>query len=982
MAKKKINTGETATVQDPLVKYAGEIGWTPLTRDEALTLRKGEGGTFFYELLKDTLIRLNAGLVTADNVNEVMARIESVRDSIEGNQEMLAWLRGERTVYDEAEKRERNVRLVDFENVGGNEFHVTDEWQYTNGLKTNRADVMFLINGVPIALVETKNAKKPNALEEGLIQVRRYHRETPEMLTAPQVFDLTQLLEFFYGATWNTDRKNVRKWKAGGGGNYEERVKAFFERDRILRMLKEWILFFVKDDELQKAILHEHQTRTSDKVLDRCADPDKKTGLVWHTQGSGKTFTMINAARQLLRDPMRFGGQPTVLLIIDRNELEGQLQGWVERVLAGEGIALEYAFSKKRLRELFASDFRGLIISMIHKFNHMPKDMSTRPNVFVLIDEAHRSTGGDMGNYLMAALPQATLIGFTGTPIDQTAYGKGTFKVFGKEDEQGYLDKYSIKESMEDGTTLRLRYQHAPSDLTLESEILEEEFLDLAEAEGVCEVEELNKILDKAVRLKAFLKSDSHIQAVAAFVKKHFTENVQPLGYKAFLVAVDREACALYKQALDKILPPEITSAVYTSAHNDSEKHPLVAEHQLSDDDVTAAQKLFRKPGKDPQILIVTDKLLTGYDAPVLYCMYLDKPMRDHVLLQAIARVNRPFEQDDGKRRKPCGLVVDFVGIFGRLEKALKFDSNDVSGVIDDIDVLFKLFTQLMQNEAQIYLGHFGDTGDDKALEAAIDAFKDKEDREKFFEDYKKIESLYEILSPSPDLHKFIQDFRRLVELYQLIRNAYGSSTTFWGEVAKKTEALVRAGAGSGTVATPKEAVDIDETFLDDLAKSKKSGNNKIINLVRVIIEESEEKGDTEPYLIPFGERARNILGRYEDGHEATDKTLDDLEELARQRIEAGKARKESGLDLNTFTIFWILKQEGLGENQPLAEEIEKSFRTFPNYKHHPEEMRQLKADIYKSLLKEVDGKKMVEIADKILKMTRTGNDEKAAQNN
>jgi len=467
--KKGIRYGETKTVQNPLIKYAGQIGWKPATRDEAVTLRRGEGGRIFYPVLQEALIRLNPGLVTAGNVDEVIAKIESARDTIEANQEILAWLRGERTIYDELEKRERNVRLIDYGKPGENVFQVTDEWQYTNGLKRNRADVMFLINGIPVALVEAKNAKKPHALEEGLIQMRRYEKETPEMLTMPQVFDLTQLLEMFYGATWNANRKGLFKWKTGVGGqtSYEARVKAFFDCRRVLQLLREWILFFIKDDELQKAILHQHQTRAVTKVLDRCADPKKKSGLVWHTQGSGKTFTMISTARMLLEDPDRFGDQPTVLLVIDRNELEGQLQGWVERILDNSGVAFEYAKTKRRLQELFAADFRGLIISMIHKFDQMPKNMCTRSNVFALIDEAHRSTGGDFGNYLMAALPNATLIGFTGTPIDKTEYGKGTFKVFGKDDEQGYLDKYSIKESMEDGTTLRLRYAHAPSEMTV-----------------------------------------------------------------------------------------------------------------------------------------------------------------------------------------------------------------------------------------------------------------------------------------------------------------------------------------------------------------------------------------------------------------------------------------------------------------------------------------------------------------------------------
>jgi type I restriction enzyme R subunit len=578
-------------------------------QSQAVSLRKGEGGMFFYNLLEETLLRLNPGVITPDNVDDVIRRLEGVRNSIEGNAEILAWLRGERSVHVASEKRQRQVRLIDFEDVDQNVFQVSPEWEYTNGLsKPNRADVMFLINGLPVALVEAKSAKKE--LEQALVQIRRYHRETPEMLTTPQVFDITHLIEFYYGATWSLDRKGLFEWRGTEilrsaqndkqEGNFEAKVKAFFERGRFLKLLKEWILFYIKDDELRKTVLRQHQTRAVDKVVQRCADPKKRTGLVWHTQGSGKTFTMITAARLILELKEIFK-TPTVLLIIDRNELEGQLAGWVERLLVQQGsrdIKIEHAYRKDRLRELLGSDFRGLIVSMIHKFDRIPKNTNTRDNVHVLIDEAHRSTGGDLGNYLMAALPNATLIGFTGTPIDKTAYGKGTFKVFGKDDEEGYLEKYSIAESIADGTTLKLKYALAPNEIRLPEEILEKEFLDLAEAEGISDVEDLNRILDKAVKLKAFLKSDERVKAVAEFVAKDFKEKVLPLGYKAFLVAVDREACALYKQALDKLLPAEWTSAIYTPAQNDSERFPLVAKYQLSDADETKNRKMFTKAGQ------------------------------------------------------------------------------------------------------------------------------------------------------------------------------------------------------------------------------------------------------------------------------------------------------------------------------------------------------------------------------------------------
>ena len=963
---------ESDTVQNPLTRYAEEVGWTYVPTSEALSLRKGVGGLLFSRVLQEMLIELNPGLIAAGNVDEMIRRIEAVRNTIEGNAEILAWLRGEQSIYDPEEKRERNVTVVDFTNPERNVFHVTDEWQYTNGQETNRADVMFLINGLPVAIVETKSATKAKGIEEALIQIREYHHETPEMLTAPQVFDVTNLLDFYYGATWNLDRKNLFNWRDEDPGNYESKVKQFFDRPRFLTMLKEWILFFYKEDELQKTILRQHQTRAVEKILRRCTNEGKATGLIWHTQGSGKTFTMITAARRILQDQETFG-KSTVILMIDRNELEGQLAGWIERILgemSPHDIRIEHATSKKRLRELLNSDFCGLIVSMIHKFDRIPKGINTRENVFILVDEAHRTTGGDLGNYLVGALPNATLIGFTGTPIDKTAYGRGTFKIFGKEDEHGYLDKYPIVESIEDGTTVPLKYMLAPNEIRVPRAQLEEEFLNLAEAEGISDVDELNMILDHAMRLKMFLKSGDRVKKVAAFVARHFRENIEPLGYKAFLVAVDREACALYKEALDKVLPAEYSLPIYTSAQHDSEKYPLVYRHQVSPDAEKTARKLFPKPDTLPKIFIVTDKLLTGFDAPILYCMYLDKPMRDHVLLQAIARVNRPYEWGE-ESRKPCGLIVDFVGIFEKLEKALAFDSDIVSGVIEDLDLLLDKFKKMMDGAAQEYIALGKELLDDKGIEKGIEAFIDQQEREAFYRIYKQIETLYEILSPSPELRDFVDDFGSLSILYRIIQNAFRKRSTLYGDVARKTGQLVREKAKSYDLDMTLPVITIDENTLRAIKEAGGSDKAKVINLVnsirRIVIEEE----GSSPYLKPIGDRAEAILEAFDDRQVTTEDSLRRIELVIREIVEARRQQSEMGFDVTTFSLYWVLKQEGVAESESAAVTMKGIFHRFPNYRENTAELRNLKAELYRMLLPLVGKDRMVPLANAMLRVER-----------
>ena len=961
---------EATTVQFPLVRYAEAMGWAIVSDVEALTKRRGEGGLFFYQELEEALLRLNPGVVGAEGVAGIIQRMEAMPNTIAGNREILEWLRGQRTIYHTQEKRHRNVTLIDFDHLDRNVFQVTYEWGYRNGpRKGNRADIMFLINGVPVAIVENKNPKKKDAMEIALRQLLRYELETPEMMTAPQVFNITHLIEYFYGVTWNYQRKFVFNWKEERPGSYQERVQAFFNRERFLRMLKDWILFYVKDDELWKTCLRQHQTRAAVKVVDRCRDDLKNTGLIWHTQGSGKTFTMITAARLILEDKTRFPGA-TVMLVVDRNELEGQLSGWVEAIL-GEmqqlDVKVEIATSKKRMQELLDQDFRGLIVTMIHKFDGIRKDSCTRRDFFVLIDEAHRSTGGDLGNYLMGALPQATLIGFTGTPIDKTAYGMGTFKIFGKEDEQGYLDKYSIAESIADGTTVKLRHTLAPVKIRLPKVILEQEFLSLTEAEGVSDIEELNRILERAVHLRAFLKSDKRVDDVAQFVAEHYKNNVEPLGYKAFLVAVDREACALYKKALDKYLPADIAVPVYTRSAADAVDYPLVSEMQLDEREEKNTRKLFRRPEKEPKILIVTDKLLTGYDAPILYCMYLDKPMRDHVLLQAIARVNRPYEDNVGNR-KPCGLIVDFVGVLRELNKALAFDSDKVSGVIEDLDVLMKHFLELMRGPAQEYL-LTGKGTKDKQLEALLyQTFLDKDKRQSFIDLYKEIEGLYEILSPSPELRDFIEDYRRLADLYLIVRNAYGSKTVFHWDVARKTEFLIREEAETYGSISAGRVVEFDEAALQALKKRPGPVAEKILNLVRALRAAADDQGQQQPYLMSIAERAEAVMEELDERKLTTEKALEQLEALMRERLDTEKERAKLEMNVAEYTVFRSLREGGVTDAATLAKTIATDFLRYPNYLEHDDECRQLKAEIYKILLYKLSSQDMVVLVDNLLR--------------
>ncbi|CAM8846054.1 Type I restriction enzyme endonuclease subunit [Burkholderia pseudomallei] len=953
-----LKISEAGTVQFPMVKHAVEIGWAPITPEDARIKRGGEAGTFFRDVLEAKIAAFNPWLST-DAVRSVVETLDALPANIEGNRELLSWLRGERQWYDEAEKRHRAVTLIDFEHVTDNAFHVTWEWKIKPpARKGNRADVMFLVNGVPMVIVEHKNPKDGDGIERAIKQLRRYELETPELLTTPQLFNVTHLIDYWYGVTWNANRRDMARWKQAPEESYRFAVQAFFEHHDFLRTLQHWILFYVQDGETRKSVLRQHQRRAIDAILDRCADPAKTRGLVWHTQGSGKTFTLLTAARLILENKPRFANA-TVILVVDRTELEGQLKGWVERLLGEmqqEDIAVARAKNKAELQSLLDADFRGLIISMIHKFEAIRKDSCLRDNVYVFIDEAHRSVAKDLGTYMMAAVPKATIIGFTGTPIDRTSQGEGTFKIFGAQDEQGYLDKYSIAESIADETTLPIKHVMAPSEMTVPVEQLDKEFFALAESEGVTDVEELNKVLDRAVGLRTFLTADDRIEKVAAFVAEHFQENVLPLGYKAFVVAVNREACAQYKKALDKLLPPEWTAPVYTQNAADAVDRPLVAKLQLSDEQEEQVRLLFKKPAENPKILIVTDKLLTGYDAPPLYCLYLDKPMRDHVLLQSIARVNRPYVDANGVQKR-VGLVVDFVGVLRELKKALKFDSDDVSGVIEDLYVLLVDFQQKINRAEKDYLDAGEGGGADERLERLVyGRFLAPEARKAFFEAYKEIETLWEILSPSSELRDHIASYKQLSQLYAAVRNAYAEKVGFVADLAYKTRRLIESSATQKGLGRLTKSVTFDVQTLESLRGEKGSDEGKVFNLVRGLQQEIDENPATAPVLQPLKDRAERILKDLEERKTTGLAAMDMLAALATEKETALKAARDSGLSPRAFAVYWVLRSEAYLQQAGLdpmdiTREAENLLARFPNAAANTDELRRFRASLYKPLL-------------------------------
>ncbi len=947
---------EHKSVQARILKYANDIGWSVVSQSEAESRRGFDSSTasprekaknasrFFTYTLFEKVKEFNPKF--KDSKEDLLRLLDLPLPTIHGNRDFLHYLQGEKTFFNKEENREFNLMLVDYGNPANNVFEVTEEYYLFNGQYANREDVVFLINGIPVVVIECKNATKDEAIAIGVDQLRRYHRETPELMVPQQLFTATEGIGFSYGVTWNTIRRNIFNWKNEEIGNLEAKVKSFCDRQHVLDLLKKFILFAEQNEELNKFILRQHQKTAVDKVVERALDPKKSRGLVWHTQGSGKTYTMIKTAELLFKAPQ--AEKPTILLMIDRNELEDQML----KNLTSIGVNnVEQAESIQDLQKLLKNDYRGIIVSMVHKFRDMPADVSLRKNIYVLIDEAHRTTGGDLGNFLMASVPNATFIGFTGTPVDKTVYGRGTFKTFGIDDDQGYLHKYSIADSIQDGTTLPLFYGMAPNELLVPKEILEKEFLSLAEAYGVNDIEELNKILERAVNTKNFLKGTERVDKVAKYVAQHYKENVEPLGYKAFLVGVDRPACALYKKALDKYLPTEYSEVVYTGNNNDTED--LKAYHNDAKREKEIRKK-FTKLDEQPKILIVTEKLLTGYDAPILYAMYLDKPMRDHTLLQAIARVNRPYENEELEMVKPHGFVLDFVGIFENLEKALAFDSDEINAIVKDIQLLKYLFQSKIEKDVPPYLELIKHGFNDKDTDNLIDHFRDKSIRKEFFKLYKEVEMLYEIISPDKFLRPYIDTYATLSAIYQVVRNAYAKRVQVDREFQRKTNELVQSKIAGTSPNFNNEFFEINEKTIQKIKDTQDNDNTRVINLIKSIEKIADENSD-DPFLIGIKERAEAVEENYESRQLSTQEALEEIRKLYEEDVKRKKEQAEKGFDDLTFFIYKKMLESEINNAEEITKQIKGEFVNHPNWKTSERELRELRQAIYFALLSEED---------------------------
>ena len=759
---------ESETVEKPILGWLQEQGWRYLDPEK---INRPYEGPFILTSLEAAISRLNPNLVKSKgDVEKIVDRLRQFPNDVRGNREFFDWIRNEGSISLRTGEKNQAVKLIDYENPENNVYEVTNQFTFY-GYQNIRPDIILLINGIPVILIECKTQTNEAVdYTDAIKQIMRYDRDAPQLTKYLAFCCATDGANFRYG--W-TNEGRYAHWRTSVGDPYEQSIKSLLGRENVLDLLLNFVVFETAHEEVTKKIAMQQQVEGTNRIVERVLSKEAEKGLIWHTQGSGKTLTMLFTAWKLKRQPQL--ENPTIIVVIDRLELQRQMR----ETFGNVGLPyVTWAETTRTLLEKIRTQSREVIITTIQKFRK-PAYQDTRSNIIILIDEAHRTQYGLLAIRMRETFPNAKIFGFTGTPIDKGPTGASTFRTFCLPHEK-YLHKYTIRQSIEDGSTVPIIYEPRLTREHVPKEILDKEFLKIA---GYLDKDDQEDVLRKSAQLKTILKADHRVEKVAKDIAEHYLSHVEPNGFKAQLVAVDREACALYKEELDKHLPPEYSTVIYSKSQNDPEllrKYHMPREEQLK-----ISRHEYQKQGVMPNILVVTDMLLTGFDAPVERVMYLDKPLRDHKLLQAIARTNRPYVGKDS------ALIVDYVGIFYRLQDALNFEVEDIEGVAEVLDSLKKEFEETIVSLRQL-LSSVPREDTRESQIAVIKLLTDEEVYKRFKERLFRAQALFETIAPDPSLAPFLRDYTWFNQVNELFNKHLRAGKESLKPYMEKTRELIR----------------------------------------------------------------------------------------------------------------------------------------------------------------------------------------------
>lgn len=875
------------TLEQMTIHTLEKAGWTYVKADD---LPRGYSDVMVEPMVKEALIRLNPEIAAEpDRADEVIYRLRALVNSASAQNLVATNERFKKLVFEENSfpygEAGRMVPIRFFGtsidgDLGKNEYVVTNQWVYPQEQGGKRLDMVLLVNGFPLVVGEFKTPVRESITWlDGAQDIADYERSIPQMFATNVANFASEGRYFRYGSVnmpvdmwgpWHTSEDKAE----GTLADVQRSVAAMLTPANVMDILQFFTLFATdKKFRKYKVICRYQQFEGANMIVDRVVAGHPKKGLIWHFQGSGKSLLMVFAAQKLRMMPeLR---NPTVVIVDDRIDLETQITATFN---ASDIPNLAKAGTKEELERFFKGDMRKILITTIFKFGEVDGVLNDRDNIILMVDEAHRTQEGDLGEKMRMALPNAFFFGLTGTPINRT--DKNTFATFGApEDKSGYMSRYSFSDSIRDNATLPLHFETVPVELHVNQDVVDAAFDEMTK--GLTQDEKAE--LTRRVKIEAVMKAPDRIRKVCEHIAHHFKEKVQPEGFGAQVVCYDRECCLLYKEQLDKLLGADV-STIVMDTNNDKEGR--YAAYRRDRDAEEKVLDRFRNPDDPLKMLIVTAKLLTGFDAPILQTQYLDKPLRDHTLLQAICRTNRVYND-----KKSYGLIVDYIGLFDNVANSLRFDAKEVQTVITNIDEVKERIPELV-GKCDYYFVSLPEedrSADDwEGLLRAQECIPTNKEKDAFGADYRVLNKAWEAVSPDPCLLPFKAEYRWLSQVYESVKPVDNSGKLIWAALGPKTIDLVHQNIDVVGVQDDLEILELDAEMIDDFIKHHdivKETRRLEIDLVARI-----RRHDKNKKFQKLGERLEDLKERHEQGLITSVEFLKMLIDLAK---EARTAEKE-----------------------------------------------------------------------------------------
>jgi len=948
---------------EPKARYGARgLGWTYRDETAMAAYDRRLEDPLVEKLLVAAILRVNLAVKTEGQARlavEALRKTMAHPDKLTANRQTLDLLRNGAKVVLQPGADASTVNFLQFDPAkqDDNDFTATNQYR-VQGVKQCREDTVLLVNGIPLVIAEYKSyLASGKDWREAVHQLHRYQRQAPALL-APNVFCVAaDEDEFRYGTVLFHDasKDDIERhldlwgrwlslypdhhgwWNEPEAQNPDDPLEApvkgllRLKPAHLLDFLQHFVVFETKKGKTAKKIARYQQFEAVNDLVDRTvslagrpAAAQDRTGLIWHTQGSGKSLTMIFAGQKLRRHPALHN--PTVLIVVDRRDLKTQLSDDFD---ACDYPNVEKALGVEDLKRKLRADWRGTLVTTIQAFQNMG-DLAplARDNIVSMVDECHRSQKGEgtesFSMTMRVKLADGFRYGFTGTPIDRTM--QNTHRDFGPLKDgvqERYLSYYGIRRAIRDGATLEVHYLRDKVPFTVDEATLNVGFEQMCTEMELEDEEAKDLIQRQRAQWKELARHPQRVAIVIERMLKHFLEHPDPSGFKAQIVAVDRKACAVYKGALDaklkaRGLPPEWSDVIISAAQNSEPdvarfEYPKAKQDELIDYfKLTPAEweawnreqhgedrGRWRPPLK---ILIVCDRLLTGFDAPVEQVMYLDKPLRDHNLLQAIARTNRPLPS----MMKCTGVVVDYFGVFSNLEKALNFDESVREESLIDWDALRATVPDEVARCMALFDG-IPITDTRECLLAALRRLRDPEAAKNFEHTFKSLERLWEAVAPDPCLYPHRHQYNWLCGIYVAHRRRQRGSQDTYGELSAKTRQLIQENTTFLDLAESLPVFKIDKDYVTKMDELP-SPADKAAALEAMLTGELSEDDPSFIYR-QLGERLQRVKERRDAGDEAAAKRLRELLEIATELAATKQEPERLGLARpGEYGLFTILR--------------------------------------------------------------------------